>query len=57
VVVIGAARFVDDRLKALNAIRRQCEGRLRPRSRDAARLARARFVRIDPVEMTGRASV
>lgn len=57
VVVLGRARVLDglgERLAAFDLLRRQRRSAGSPRLRDAALLARAVVVRIDPDEITGR---
>lgn len=58
VVVIGRVEWIEEvsgRLHAFNVLRKQHGDRPRRSVRDAARLARARVVRIIPTEITGRA--
>jgi nitroimidazol reductase NimA-like FMN-containing flavoprotein (pyridoxamine 5'-phosphate oxidase superfamily) len=58
VIVHGEAQTltgVGERLRALGALRRQRPGLKRRSAKDAARLARARFIRIQASEITGRA--
>jgi nitroimidazol reductase NimA-like FMN-containing flavoprotein (pyridoxamine 5'-phosphate oxidase superfamily) len=57
VIVRGEARRltgVGERLRALGALRRQRPGTRRRSAKDAARLARARFIEIRTAELTGR---
>ena len=58
VVAIGSAEFVEDalgRVRVLDALRKHQRGSLRPGAKDAARLLRARFIRIRVESLTGRA--
>ena len=58
VVAMGSAEFVEDavgRVRVLDALRKHQRGSLKPGARDAARLLRARFIRIRVESLTGRA--